>query len=229
MGDQFWHMHAPNAPPEAEWDHGKVELETVKCPVDPMHQRSGKRLNDLSVVLSDGPLNDVIRTWYTEFLVQDRTLNILRASGVTGFDVKPVKARYEKSSEKPPKLWEICVTGWGGIADPSSGIRLNLAKSCEICGHLVYTELTRPERLIDKEKWDGSDLFFVWPMPKFIMCTSRVMRIVKDHHLTGVRFTPTSELKVGSKVVIDGFSPGRLSYWMPEDRAKQLGEPLGIY
>ncbi len=225
MDDQFWHMHGPNAPPQAEWDRGKVKCETVKCPGHLTGQRGGKRLTDLSVVLSDGPLEDFVWTWYSECLVQDYTLDILRENGVTGFDVKPVKARYEKSSEKPPRLWEICMTGWGGMARPSSGIQLDKAKSCGICGFLAYTALVHPEQLIDEKKWDGSDLFIVWPMPRFIMCSSRVMQIIIDHRLAGVRFTPTHELKVENY----NFSPGRLSYWMPEKRARELGEPLGIY
>jgi len=114
------------------------------------------------------------------------------------------------------------------MAKPESGIRLDESKSCAVCGSLQYTDLTDATQLIDESKWDGSDFFMVWPMPKFVFVTERVVNVIREHHLTGVRIEPIWELKP-SPHVIPGYSPGRLSYWMPERRARELGEPLGIY
>ena len=114
------------------------------------------------------------------------------------------------------------------MAKSESGIRLDEAKSCSVCGHLRYTELLNAEQLIDESKWDGSDFFMVWPLPKYVFVTERVVNVIREHHLTGVRIVPVSELKP-SRHVIPGYSPGRLSYSMPEKRARELGEPLGIY
>ena len=64
----------------------------------------------------------------------------------------------------------------------------------------------------------------VWPLPRFIFITDRVRQLIEAHGLTGCRFVMPEEL-----ADMDGFGPGRLSYWMPEKRARNLGEPLGIY
>ncbi len=199
-------------------------LEIIRCPTDPGHERDGKRLTNLTVVLPDSEVQDFVCTWYSELLIQTRALQVLKSVGITGFEVEPVVARFEKSSERPPELWELRVTGWAGIAKPESGIHLDEALTCRVCGHLRYTGLANPEQLIDEKTWDGSDFFMVWPMPRYVFVTEQVAAVVRDYHLTGVKVVPVGELKK-----TDGFTPGRLHYYMPEDRARQLGEPLGIY
>jgi hypothetical protein len=226
MGRQFWQLESPSSLKRlAEWDGEKIDLETIQCPVNSMHQHPGKRLTDLSVVLPDPPIEDFIWTWQSECLMQDSTLEILRSRGLTGFDVKPVAARFAKSAERPPTLWELVVTGWAGMAKPDSGIRLDPSKSCAACGHLVYTGLLHPEQLIAEEAWDGSDFFMVWPLPRFVFVTERVVSTIREHGLTGVRILPATEFEP----LPDAFTPGRLSYVMADDRARALGEPLGIY
>jgi hypothetical protein len=83
--------------------------------------------------------------------------------------------------------------------------------------------LRNPKELIDPNLWDGSDFFMVWPMPGYVFVTDRLVTIILDHQLTGARCTPVSELGR-----TDGFSPGRLHYYMPQERARQLGGALGI-
>jgi hypothetical protein len=194
MGNQFWLLRSPDVPPKAQWDDGKVALETVTCPADPgiewhgkrfsgAHQRPGRRLNDLAVVLSNNPPEDFVWTWYGECLLQDHLLGLLRQQGFSGFEVKPVIARFEHSSERWPRLWELILTGWAGMAKPESGIRLDETESCMICGNLRYTGLTDAAQLIDESKWDGSDFFMVWPMPKFVFVTERVVTVIRKPSL----------------------------------------------
>jgi Protein of unknown function (Gmx_para_CXXCG) len=227
MESSFWRIESCRSLRKlAEWDDEGMELafEGVKCPIDAGHQRAGKRLINLNVVLPDAEVQDFVWTWYSECLIQDRTLELLRSSGFTGFEVKPVNARFSTSSQQPPKLWELVLTGWAGVAKPESGIQLNESKSCMVCGHLKYTGLRNPEEVIDRGKWDGDDFFMVWPMPTYVFVSERVISAIRAHHLTGVHIVPVAELKT-----TDGFSPGRLHYWMPENRARQIGEPLGIF
>jgi hypothetical protein len=225
MKKSFWRLAPPLSLQKlAEWEDGKVELEGVSCPVCEGHQRAGRRLTNLSVILPSGPIGDFVWTWYGELLVQDRALDVLRANGLAGFEVKTANARFQGSTDQPPPLWEIVVTGWAGMADPASGIRLDKQKSCDACGELLYTGLVRPDLLIDNSKWDGSDFFMVWPLPKFVFVTDRVVRTLREHNLTGVRSLKASEVEPPA----DGFGPGRLSYWMSEARAKVLGRPFGI-
>ncbi len=226
MADQFWLLKKPPAPRKfAEWDHGKIETDRIKCPINDGHQRGGKRLSNLSIVIPDGQTEDFVWTWQSQLLLQNRALHLLQEFGVTGFDVKPVTARYKKSTEVPPKLRELVLTGWAGMANPASGIRLDSTKSCPVCGLLHYTNLARPEYLIDAAQWDGSDFFMVWPLPKFVFVSDKVVQIIREQHLTGLGVERVSDMTTGDS----GFGPGRLAYWMPENRARELGEPLGIY
>ncbi len=95
------------------------------CPDHANHQRGGRRLKDLSVVLPDSQVQDFVWTWYSECLIQDHTLEMLRSNGLTGFDVRPVKARFSTSAHQPPRLWELVLTGWAGLAGRKSGIQLD--------------------------------------------------------------------------------------------------------
>jgi hypothetical protein len=213
----------------AEWDHGKVILDKsgIDCPVDATHGRigSGKRLTDLSVTLPRGPVQDFVWTWYSECLIQDRVLDLFRREGFTGFEVKPVKARFKKGTDEPPRLWELIRTGWAGLARPESGIKRTYF--CDACKHVRYSDIENPQQLIDESQWDGSDFFMVWPLPNFIFVSQRVADCLRDHRLSGVVVKRADEYEK-NPAVIEGFGPGRLSYWMSEDRARQLGTALGI-
>ena len=209
---------------QAEWDDG-MDLDQILCPLSPGHQRGGKRTTDLKIVLQNTKLDDFIWFDYAgECVIQDRVLQLFRENSLSGFEVRPVKARFERSNAAPPTLWEVVLTGWAGLAKPESGIELDRTKFCAACGHLRYTGLQNEGELINMSIWDGSDFFMVWPMPRYFFVTDRVVNTIRNHHLTGVHIVPVSELKK-----TDGFSPGRLHYYMPDDRARRLGEPLGIY
>ena len=219
----FWNLESPSSVhDQVDWGDG-VDWERIVCPVNPSHQRAGRRVTDLHIVTKE--ICDFIWIPILPYcIIRDSVLNLFRNKGITGFEVKPVKARFAKSDKDPPLLWELIVTGWAGMAKPESGIRLDEAASCQECGHLRYTGLRNPKELIAQREWDGSDVFMVWPMPRYIFVTDRVATIIRDSQLTGVRLVSMPELRK-----TDGFTPGRLHHYMPEDRARQLGEPLGIY
>jgi hypothetical protein len=83
--------------------------------------------------------------------------------------------------------------------------------------------------LIDDQQWDGSDFFIVWPLPGYRFTIDRVARAIREHQFTGVQFTAPESLDFNGRLFPQTLSPGRLSWWMPEPRARELGEPLGIY
>jgi Protein of unknown function (Gmx_para_CXXCG) len=224
MKHKFWKLYGPGSQRKiAEWIDEEMDLDTVKCHVSDGHQHAGKRLTDLSIWLRGSAAEDFVWTWYSDCLIQDHVLNFLREQEFTGFDVKPVRARFKSDSKKPaPKLWELVVMGWAGMAAPESGITMD--DHCPACGHTHYSGFSRPENLIDEAKWDGSDFFMVWPLPRYVFVTERVAEAIRERGFSGVTFTAIEDLEP-----TDGHSPGRLSYVMPEARARALGEPLGIY
>lgn len=219
----FWHLCSPDSTTKyAKWADDMDFESTVTCPINEGHQRAGARLPSLSVTLQGKVVEDFVWTWYSECLVQDRVLELFKRSKFTGYEVNPAKASLKgKSEQEPPGLWELIVTGWGGMAPPDSGIRL--VERCEGCGHTVYSGCNNPQHLIDCSQWDGSDFFIVWPLPKFIFVTDRVAQAIRANRLTGVKLKRPRDLDISR-----GFSPGPLSYAMPRERARQLGAALGI-
>lgn len=219
---EIWFLDAPSTAKRAEWDESQVRLATVCCAVNSGHQRAGKRLTSLEVVLKEEPL-DFLWTWNSELLLRSRVVDLLRSLDFTGFELRPAKARFEAENKEPPLLWELSVIGWGGVARQESGIRLDEAQSCPTCGLLVYTALRWPDRLFDEVSWDGSDFFMIWPLPQYVFLTERVANALRDNELTGAVVRPLTAVKTSG-----GFTPGRLSYWMSDERAQYLGARIGI-
>jgi hypothetical protein len=221
-GARFWNLSGSDSNARlAEWVRGAVETQKIFCPVDPGHQRGGKRLSDLSVALRGKGVEDFVWTWQSECLIQDNVLEFFRKSGFTGFDVNPVKAKFRHArGQEPPRLWELVATGWAGMAAADSGIKL--IEHCDACGLLRYSGRTDAAKLIDVSRWDGSDFFMVWPMPGFIFVADRVAQAIRSNRLRG------AVLKQPRDLALWGFGPGRLSDYMSEERARALGGPLGI-
>jgi Protein of unknown function (Gmx_para_CXXCG) len=223
MITRFWHLASPaTTKKHAEWEHASTNLETVICPADEGHQRAGARLTNLNVTLAGNPVDDFVWTWYGECLIRDNVLNDLKANEYTGFEARSANLRFNVNrDERPPKIWEVVVTGFGGMASAESGI--SPRSRCPACGYTAYSGVTAPEKIIDESHWDGSDMFIVWPLPRYIFITDRLAHHIRDAGWKGYRLLAISEIHS------DGFTPGRLSYFMPDQRAKKLGEPLGIY
>ncbi len=222
---QFWNITGMESTARlAEWVPGEIETEKIICPVNAGHRRGGKRLTNLSVALRGKGVEDFIWTWLSECLVRDQVLELFTASGFTGIDVRPVQAKFKRAcGNDPPRLWELVITGWAGMASVESGIKLT--EKCDACGVLGYSRCENPGKLIDVSQWDGSDFFMVWPMPKFIFVTERVAKAIRENQLTGAILARPEDMSFG---IPPGFGPGRLSHWMPERRARELGGTLGI-
>jgi hypothetical protein len=227
---KYWYVdNAPNHSIRLVWDKvaGRRNGKHV-CPANPSHNSSGKRLGDLHLLLPLLPstaFQDFMWTWFGECLVQEGILHQFALEGFTGFEPRPVHLRWEQPCVRPlPRLWEIQVNGWGGMAPSESGIER--IERCVVCGRQVYTGFSKPEYLIDPRRWDGSDFFIVWPMPPFFV-TDRVASFFLARGLTGVQLTETRETSFSKHVKT--LTPLPLRLWFPEERARRLGEPLDIY
>jgi hypothetical protein len=173
------------------------------------------------LVVPCSPPADVLFDWGTHRFVQEKALDIIRSEGLTGFWTKPAKARMKRTGESVP-IRQLCVSGWGGVVAPESGIRMD--EYCPGCQFSHYSPMTDPASLIDPLAWDGSDFFIIWPLPGFPFVTKRVRQVFRDNHLTGPQF-----LKTLPPETWHGYSPQRLSFIFPEARAHEIGDPLGIY
>src|SRR5882672_6970400 len=130
-------------------------VEKIRCPIESGHARS-RRNSPLDMVVPCDPAPDVIFTWMSECLIQEPVRQIFDSEGLTGFSTLPARAKIKKTGVTIP-VHELAVTGWGGMAPEATGIRE--VERCPGCGHLVYSRLEAPEKLIDIQNWDGSDFF----------------------------------------------------------------------
>jgi hypothetical protein len=167
---------------------------------------------------------DIITAWTSEWFIREHVYQLFVESNLTGFWTQPASAIMKRTGEAV-HVRRLLTSGWAGIAPPESGIRETLR--CPVCGMLEYSQMTNPAMLINSEKWDGSDFFMIWPLPMFIFGTERVVSLVKSAGFTGARFM--SEFPEPDPHVGGGFTPGRLSYYMPEDRAHLLGDASDIF
>ena len=119
-------------------------------------------------------------------------------------------------------MYELIVIGWGGMASLAAG--LTLANSCPACNHRNYA-IAEPSQLIEPASWDGSDLFIVWPLPRFRFASERLANILRNERVTGVKLVSAPEIpfEPGNRA-----TPGRLLNWMPASRAHALGDKLEI-
>jgi hypothetical protein len=192
-----------------------VDLASVTCSLYPEHQRAGSRLTPLSVDLPKSMVErDFAWTWYSECLIRPSLGEKLKNSGLTGFYTRKAHVTH-KGVAFPNGFDELFAVGWGGIADPRSGVRL--IESCPACGMLSYSGVTNWNQLVDWNQWDGSDIFMVWPLPRFIFMTERGAQILTASRLTGAQIIAVTELDPQ-----EDLSPGRLSYWLPAEIISKL-------
>ncbi len=216
MSSRFWYLDPPRRRGLAE-----VALDTgyekIICPAHDGHTRGGKRIGALSVIVHPLRVGDFTFIWGGDILVSQRVLDLFEKYRVTGFKAERAKTSYPETIKgRPPDLFELVVTGWGGFAAPAAGAKL--VKSCSACGHKVYT-VAESSRLIDAAAWDGSDLFIVWPLPGYRFASDRLANILRQEKVSGVKVVPAPQLPIERG---DTLTPGPLSWYMSEERAREL-------
>jgi hypothetical protein len=216
MTSRFWFLDPPRPQGLAE-EARDTDYGQIVCPADADHRRAGKRIGALSVIVHPLRVGDFTFSWMSDILVSQRVLDLFEKYHVSGFKAERVKTSYPKTIKgRPPDLFELVVTGWGGFAAPAAGVKL--AESCPGCGYKEYT-IAEPSRLIDAAAWDGSDLFIVWPLPGYRFVSDRLADIIRQEKFSGVKVVPATQLPTERGA---GLSPGPLSWHMPEARAREL-------
>jgi hypothetical protein len=161
-------------------------------------------------------MDDFVWTWMSDCLIKESVIEDLKREGCTGFQTRPVKVTVKGAPRaKLPIYRELVVTGWGGEARPESGVKL--LKTCPDCRLETYSGFKDARKLMDESKWDGSDFFIIWPLPKFIFVTEKVVQLIQEKGWVGARTYPLEDVKLQQ---VDTLSPGPLSKW--QERAKKL-------
>jgi hypothetical protein len=119
-------------------------------------------------------------------LVTDRVLQVFRDEGVTGWDAEPVAAHSPTGSEVAadwPGLHRLVVRGWGGVVPPE--LLPIVEGPCPGCGRRRYQGQVDVQKVFSEDRWDGSDLFIVWPFPKYVWISPRAVSAIQRQRLTG--------------------------------------------
>jgi hypothetical protein len=222
MNTVFWLLQTPHNQKHATLADD-TRLEQISCPADAGHRRGGRRIGDVRATIDPSGIKDFTWTWQNDILACEHLLDVFLKHRVTGYEIRPATVSYSKrSTAKPPKLYELIITGWGGMASNAAGVTVR--DSCEACKYRDYT-ISTPSRLIDAASRDGSDLFIVWPLPRYHFASDRLASILRAENITGVKFVPAAEIPFKPGNVA---SPGLLHMWMPASHARALGDRLGI-
>jgi hypothetical protein len=155
-------------------------------------------------------------TWHSDLLIRSDVVDLLHREQLSGWQVRPAQVEGPGLSPTAAEYWEFVTTGWGGVAPPGSGIRL--VERCVHCGLERYSCFSNAMALIDEARWDGSDVFMIWPLPRFVFVTDRVARLVRDNELNGGRLIRLADLTCEGTSI----SPGQLEWFLPFAQARAL-------
>jgi hypothetical protein len=216
---QFWLLDDPYSSDPAE---SHLVSSPISCARDPGHRRSGApKLTSIKV--ANRPSDNFVWTWNNDILVSERVLQAFAQNGVSGFEAAPVEVVISKpTTQQPPTLFELVVTGWGGMASHAS--QLKVVYFCESCRQRKYS-IAEPSRIIDPAAWDGSDLFMVWPLPRYRFASDRLADLIRENRFTGVRLIPAGDIRMKRGATL---KPGPLTHWMPEQRARELAKRFDV-
>jgi hypothetical protein len=216
---------------KALWHGGMSYAKGIVCPVNDGHNRgTGVRVNPiLHVLFHKRPLCDVMWSVMGDCLIQPHVARALADNGITGYELRPARTSYllkantlevDDRAPAPPPFQELVVRGWGGKpVDTEQWVE------CEVCGLTRCTLPGSAATLVDPNQWDGSDVFFTWPLVQYYLVTEKFARVMRENGFTGFRLTPIEELDVydyGDPVTV-----GKLSDLLPKERADEISRQLG--
>lgn len=184
------------------------------------HVLGGRRPGMMGLVPPGSLRPHVLVSVMSEFAVQEVVAERLAAIGATGYELRPMTLQTKRGALIPePRYWELVVTGFGGFAPAASGAALTMR--CPNCGREEYREPTNPAALAAAEPWDGSDIFLIWPLPKYLIVTDRIVQLFGRECFTGVKFVELKDLPFGT----GGLAPGRLDDWLTPEKWQWVQSP----
>lgn len=194
-----------------------MEFSAKLCTGDPTHSCRHTRSEILRLVFPSGVQSDFSWTSYDEPIVTVGVMKFFEAAGISGCEFRTVELENTSGDSLSVNLFELRSTGWGGVASKESGIRVE--KECRFCKRRVFSVFTDAESLLDIDSWDGSDMFTIWPLPRYIFVTEELRELIDDAEFTGVKMVRVEEMPVSA---VGGYSPGSIFDWFEQKRAVEL-------
>ena len=126
---------------------------------------------------------------YPLTLISERTLDVWRAAGITGYESFPVKLVNKQDEEIcDVQYHNIIITGRAELDYKKMGVKIK--KICSKCGAVEYNKETWEfgEAFMKENTYDGSDLFVTKYFERAPICTFKVLEIVYKNKLTNFAF-----------------------------------------
>lgn len=186
------------------------------------HSLAVKRAERLTVTPPAGSEADFIWSWYSDVLMNDRAREALSSSDVSGYSAVSVEVRNPRrgaGAGATANLWELQIHGFAGFADASGCVEV--LQGCAECGAFTFRFHSPFYKLLNEEKWDGTDLFTIWPFPRIVLCSGRILKVIENYALTGISVIPIEEFELTASES-RGVSAGMPSAYLDESGLKRL-------
>lgn len=200
-----------------------MSFETEPCKADPKHARHQRRSRPLRVIAPVRPRSDFQWTHYNDCIVSARVKAVMVESAISGVAFREVET-FTTAGDRfaTHELYELVVTGWGGMAPASSGV--TVIEECPFCRRRVFSRFTDPGRMFDLERWDGTDIFLIWPLPKFIFAMGSVRDLLARNGFSGVGICPITTVPMHP--LITTLTPGSIADWFDGARVQELSRAV---
>lgn len=203
----------------------EMRMDTKLCPRNAgfpsQHAMYQRWVRPIRVIGPVQRMTDFEWSVYRDILLEEDIVKPLMSSGFSGIEFRPAELYTTTETPIGMGIFQLRVTGWGGIAPPQSGIRV--MEECPQCGRKVFSGFTNPVRLFSVDAWDGSDFFIIWPMPKFVFVTKDVADWITRPEFSGVCVKPLADFP---KPIAGGYSPGHLHDWFDDKRVTEIMSSL---
>lgn len=157
-------------------------------------------------------ITGAIWTWYSDLLLNDRAKALVECcvSGCTFYQAELSEA----VARRIQPLWELRTTGFAGFAAGA----IEVTSRCAECGIYSYAVHSPFSQLVDLRKWDGSDVFTIWPFPRLQICTEKAAAIFRADEMNGIAAIPIDEFELTGASA----APGLPSAWLDQAAIRRL-------
>ncbi len=153
------------------------------------------------VKFSKSTCGDMVFGSFTTFLVSDRFKKAFEESGMTGVKsfepVKILKVRGKDIStlDLPDYYYVTLARSRARVDDSLSELVREGDVSCELCRGGGIIKSFR-KIVLERETWDGGDIFFSSGLPGTIITSNRFFEFVQEHGFTNVKLVMAEEYSI---------------------------------
>lgn len=197
-------VHASNRYAYAFRDHGFGGFDRIPCPscvreiatplprISPrVYEAEGGAKYPVFLEFTGVPVGD--------FLCSARVIDLFCEAGISGLgEIEPVPVfRVQGAKTEPVTYPAYCyapIVGRIGLNLPA--MKLKKKNLCPACGRFTWSRerlYTIPAAL-DMDTWSGHDLCRVEDFPAILVCSERVVEVIRKHRLTGAEIKPVADM-----------------------------------